>query len=878
MYKETQTLDDKYDAITIENRCKHFWEENKIYQYDASKSREETFMVDTPPPTVSGSLHIGHIFSYTQTDVIARFQRMMGRTVFYPIGWDDNGLPTERRVQNYFNIACNPNLPYDPNFKPAHIENDKSLRKEVSRKNFIEACEILTASDEKIFEDVFKNIGHSYDWELKYTTIGNDTIKVSQESFIDLYEKGHIQSVEAPTMWDTTFKSAVAQAEVEDREVEGFFHDLKFKVEDSDETFIISTTRPELLPACLSIVAHPDDERYKHLFGKNAIVPLFDIPVQIVPSEHAEIDKGTGIMMVCTFGDSADVAWWKRSGLPLKQIIDTDGRMMDIKYGEYPFVSLNPEHANQNYSQLAGLTIKQAKVKIVEMLKNEDLLQGEPRRIVHPVKFYEKGTLPLEFVSSRQWFIDLMKEKDKMIDAGRRISWKPQHMHHRFEEWAEGLNQDWCISRQRFFGVPFPVWYPLDEKGHPNYDKPILADRKQLPVDPMVDIPSGFKPEQRGQAGGFISDPDVMDTWATSALTPQIALNKANNPNLSLPFDVRPQAHDIIRTWAFYTVAKALMHSDTIPWKEALISGFILDPDRKKMSKSKGNVVTPQHLIDTYGADSVRYWASRARLGVDTAFEEQIMGQGKKLVNKIFNANKFVLGIVSQSSLKEEQNYEQYIKEPLDKSWMNKLSSTMEFATRAFKQNDYATALDAIETRFWDFCDNYLEIVKARAYSENNKSAVAGLMKSIDTFSAMFAPFLPFITEEVYHARTWGYDKNTSIHTQHWPRAKDFQLIQEKDCILYDSVSAIASEIRKAKTAANKTQRTPVTKLEIAASPELIETLEKGRVDIENVGRLQVNALSFIDGEEFIVKDVQLDMSFVPDFKKKIILQHGVER
>ena len=867
MYKETKALDEKYDAITIENRCKKFWEESNVYQYDATRSREQTFMVDTPPPTVSGSLHIGHIFSYTQTDVIARFQRMMGKTVFYPIGWDDNGLPTERRVQNYFNISCNPNLPYDPNFKAEHIENDSSPRKEVSRKNFIEACEILTESDEKIFENVFKNAGHSYDWSLKYSTIGDDTIKLSQESFIDLYEKGYVQSVEAPTMWDTTFQTAVAQAEVEDREVEGFFHDLKFKVEGSDDTFIISTTRPELLPACIGIVAHPDDERYKHLFGKKAIVPLFDIAVDIVPSEHAEIDKGTGIMMVCTFGDSADVAWWKKTGAPLKQIIDLDGRMMKVNYGAYPFDSLNPEKANQNYAQLVGLTTKQAKSKIVELLRADGALQGEPRPITHPVKFYEKGNLPLEFVSSRQWFIRLLSQKDAMVKAGREIKWNPAHMQHRFEEWALGLNQDWCISRQRFFGVPFPVWYPLNADGKADYDHPILADRNQLPVDPATDVPSGYTEAQRGQAGGFIGDPDVMDTWATSALTPQIALDKAKNPNLSLPFDVRPQAHDIIRTWAFYTVAKALLHSNIIPWKETLISGFILDPDRKKMSKSKGNVITPQYLIDNYGADSVRYWAARARLGVDTAFEEQIMGQGKKLVNKIFNANKFVLNIVAQSSLKEEPNYDQYIQEQMDKSWMKKLSSTLEYATQEFSQYDYAGALDAIESRFWDFCDNYLEIVKSRAY-EDNKSAVASLMKTIDTFSKMFAPFLPFITEEVYHARTWANGNDVSLHAQRWPNVKEFEAIQGNDTTLYDAVSVITSEIRKAKTAANKTQKTPVVKVEIAAPSNLQTVLSGAQVDIENVGRLQANALSFVDGTELKVQDVQLDMNFVPEPRK----------
>ena len=512
MYKETQALDDKFDAIAIENRCKKFWEENKVYRYDATKSREETFMVDTPPPTVSGSLHIGHIFSYTQADVIVRYQRMTGKTAFYPIGWDDNGLPTERRVQNYFNISCNPNLPYNPDFKPTHIENDKSPRQEVSRKNFIEACDILTESDEKIFENVFKNIGHSYDWDLKYTTIGNDTIKVSQESFIDLYEKGHIQSVEAPTMWDTTFHTAVAQAEVEDREVEGFFHDLKFKVQNSDAEFIIATTRPELLPACLAVVAHPDDERYKDLFGKKAIVPLFDIPVEIVPSEHAEMDKGTGIMMVCTFGDAADVAWWKASGLPIKQIVGLDGRILPHTYGEGAFVSLNAEKAKGYYDQMVGLKMKDARAKVVEFLREDGALVCEPKPIVHPVKFYEKGSQPLEFVSSRQWLVDIMNYKDELIKAGREIKWYPSHMQTRFETWVEGLNQDWCISRQRFFGVPFPVWYPVDEKGITDYDHPIFAKEERLPIDPMVDVPEGYTEDMRGKAGGFVGEKDIMDT------------------------------------------------------------------------------------------------------------------------------------------------------------------------------------------------------------------------------------------------------------------------------------------------------------------------------------------------------------------------------
>ena len=858
-YKAQKGLDDRINQPEIENRCKDFWIKENVYAYDKTRTRQDTFVIDTPPPTVSGSLHIGHIFSYTQTDVVARFQRMTGKTVLYPIGWDDNGLPTERRVQNYYNIACNPELPYDPNFKLEHIENDTSPRREVSRKNFIEACEKLTAADEGVFENVFKNVGHSYDWNIKYATISAESIKVSQESFIDLFEKGEVMSVESPTMWDVTFQSAVAQAEVEDKEISGFFHDIKFGLKDSDENIIIATTRPEFLPACIAIVAHPDDERYQKYFGKKVIVPLFGTEVEIVPSEHAEKDKGTGIMMVCTFGDAADVAWWKQSGLPLKQIIGRDGCLLDVTFGVFPFTSNNPDKANAYYQQIAGLPTKQAREKIVEFLREENALATEPRPITHSVKFYEKGNRPLEFVTSRQWFVKLQDKKDQMIEAGRKIKWKPEHMQIRYEEWVKGLNQDWCISRQRFFGVPFPVWYQLDAKGEPIFDKPIVADRSQLPVDPMIDAPLGFDESMRGKPNGFIGDKDVMDTWATSALTPQIVIDKVKNEVINLPFDIRPQAHDIIRTWAFYTIAKALMHQKTIPWHEVLVSGFILDPDRKKMSKSKGNVVTPQNLIDTYGADSIRYWAARARLGVDTAFEEQIMAQGKKLVNKIFNASKFVFNIVSQSALKDTQDYEPFITAKTDLAWLSGMAEVAEDAKKAFATHDYAMALDLIERRFWDFCDNYLEIVKKRAYSPTDRSAAATLMKTIDLFLKLFAPFMPFVTEEIYQARPWA-DVTGSLHQTLWPDAMAYQM-DAKEAALYDYISTVAGEIRKAKTAAGVSQRTAVLKLTIKAPAHVLTVLKQGLEDIENVGGLSPDAMQLLEGDALSVEDIALDLS-----------------
>ncbi len=843
-YKETRKLDDRFAPADIERRALDFWEADATYRFDKEAERANTFVVDTPPPTVSGSLHIGHIFSYTQTDVMVRYNRMRGKSVFYPIGWDDNGLPTERRVQNYYHIACNPTVPYDPDFKPVH-DPKADKRTEVSRRNFIEACEELTAVDEKAFEDIFRQIGHSYDWSLKYTTIGKKAIRESQKSFLDLVEKGLAKSVEAPTMWDVTFQSAIAQAEIEDRDTPGFFHDIRFRVDGSDTTFTIATTRPEFLPACIAVVAHPDDERYKPFFGKKAIVPLFDIPVPIVPSEHAEPDKGTGIMMVCTFGDTADVAWWKQSGLPIKQIVGLDGRLMPIEYGTGAFVTLSPETAKARYNKLAGLKVKEARTAVVDMLRETGDLLAEPKPLTHPVKFYEKGSVPLEFVSSRQWFISILPYKKELIEMGRKIKWTPAHMQSRYEAWVDGLNQDWCISRQRFFGVPFPVWYAIDEKGLVNYDKPIYAREDQLPVDPMVDTPRGFDEAMRGQPGGFVGDKDVMDTWATSSLTPQIALAHAPlGHKLSLPFDVRPQAHDIIRTWAFYTIMKAFAHEHQEPWHEALISGFILDPDRKKMSKSKGNVVTPIDLLVKHSSDAVRYWAARAKLGIDTAFEEQIMEQGRKLTNKIFNAAKFVFMIVEKSGVDVSKPYINRITDPVDRSFVARLKETVDDANKAFAANDYAFALETTEKCFWDFCDNYLELVKGRAYSDTPDSAVATLMLVLDTLIRLFAPFMVFTTEEIWQCRPWAGNNELSVHRAAYPQSDDFDAVAGDEAV-YETAVTVLNLIRKQKAENKRSLKTPIIALEIAAPEKTITWAELVRTDLLNAGNVRPDALFF---------------------------------
>ncbi len=818
-------LDAKLDSTAIENRCAEYWEKDGVYKFNPDVARENTFAIDTPPPTVSGSLHIGHIMSYSQADILARFQRMNGKNMFFPIGWDDNGLPTERRVQNYFNIKCDPSVSYDANFKPVHKEKFDDAPRPVSRKNFIEACQILIDQDEKIFEDIFRRMGFSYDWDLRYSTISRLAIHVAQENFLNLYKKGNVKSVESPTMWDTGFQTAVAQAEIEDRETSGFFHDIKFRADDGTQ-FVIATTRPEFLPACIAVVAHPDDERYKNLFGKNAVVPLFGHSVPIMASEHANPEKGTGIMMVCTFGDAEDVKFWKINNLPLRQIIGRDGKIIDA--GILP--------GNENFAKMIGLPVKAARKVVVEMLRESGDLVNDPRALMHPVKFYEKGDVPIEFVPSRQWFVSLLDKKEALNKNGAQINWTPAHMGKRLENWIDGLNQDWAISRQRFFGVPFPVWYKLNENAEPDFDNPILANA--LPCDPLAECPDGYESSQRGQPNGFIGDPDVMDTWATSSLTPKIAQAVAG-VNLGT-FDARPQAHDIIRTWAFYTIAQSLMNDNTLPWKQAWISGFVLDPDRKKMSKSKGNVVVPNELIEKYGADAVRLWAASSKLGMDGIADEKVMEQKRKLVMKFFNASRFVFGFGSTEYSPVSKNYN-----PVDLAYIAKLDVVIKSAEKCFLENDYTGALIATEQAFWDFCDNYLEIVKGRAYA-GDKSALATLLMTLETFCALFAPFMPFIAEEVSMAHPWNKDGKT-IHKVLFPSLWKNFIPQEFSGKYagYEILSELVSIVRGKKSEASKSMKFPIAKLVVRAD----EFLRSATTDIKNV--LNVEVLEF-SGDELV--------------------------
>jgi valyl-tRNA synthetase len=831
----------------IENKWAAFWEEQGIYRYDPARPRSETFVVDTPPPTVSGSLHMGHVFSYTHTDAMVRYRRMRGDNIFYPMGWDDNGLPTERRVQNVFGVRCDPSLPYDP-----HLEVEFGREGEVipvSRPNFIELCDQVVEEDEKKFQELFQRVGLSVDWNETYTTINARCRYVSQFSFLRLLEKDLVEHRNAPTMWDVSFQTAVAQAEAEDRDREGAFHRIGFEVdgEGDDGSFVIATTRPELLPACIAVSAHPEDDRYRDLIGKRAITPLFGASVPIIADQQADPTKGTGILMICTFGDQADVDWWRELGVPVKEIVGRDGRILPVSWGEAQWMSRDPAQAQENHDRLAGLTIAQARKTIVSMLADSGVIHGEPETITRPVKFYERGDRPLEFVVSRQWFIPVMDKKDKLIEHGRKIQWHPEMFRKRFEDWVEGLNQDWCISRQRYFGVPIPIWYEVREDGTVDYDRVITPSKEDLPVDPTTDAPTGYSAEQRGRPGGFVGDADIFDTWATSALTPLIPSgwpdDEARHRSL-YPNDLRPQAHDIIRTWAFVTITRSYLEDGSIPWRHIAISGWILDPNRKKMSKSKGNVVLPTDLLDEFGSDAVRYRSGTARLGLDASVDPKVFKDGRRLITKITNASRLVKGYEGESGP---------ARHPLDQALCARLRDLIDRATGLWDAWDHAGALAATETWFWsDFCDNYLELSKARAYA-GDPSALGTLRRSLGVVLRLFAPILPYVTEEVWNS---GREQPSSIHDERWPAADELEDVEDDG--RFDLAVAVLTKVRKAKSEAKVSIRHPIEKLEIHASTRDVELLEALMEDVDSTLSVESHVLTENDSMDEIEVGVTL--------------------
>jgi valyl-tRNA synthetase len=852
------SLPEKPALEGLESKWAPAWEEQGTYRFDRQAAvdagPDSVYAIDTPPPTASGSLHIGHVFSYTHMDLAARFQRMRGKNLFYPMGWDDNGLPTERRVQNYYGVRCDPTLPYDPDFTPPLEGGDNASSKSadqvpVSRRNFIELCERLTVEDEKQFEDLWRTLGLSVDWSQTYRTIGDEAQRVAQRAFLRNLARGEAYRADAPTLWDVTFRTAVAQAELEDKEMPGAFHRVSFHAPDGS-TVDIETTRPELIPACVALVAHPDDPRYQALFGTTVRTPLFGVEVPVVAHHLAQQDKGSGIAMVCTFGDVTDVVWWRELNLPLRPMLGKDGRVL----AEAP--SGIEGAGAEVYAELAGKTVFSAKARIVELLRESGDLIGEPRPITHPVKFFEKGDKPLEIVTTRQWYIANGARDEalnaRLLERGREIAFHPDFMRVRYENWVGGLSGDWLISRQRFFGVPIPVWYRLDEHGEQT-GEPIVPSEDQLPVDPASMPAPGFDEAQRGQPNGFIGEVDIMDTWATSSLTPQIAAKWEDDPELFglvFPYDLRSQGQDIIRTWLFSTVLRAELEHGTLPWKHAGISGFIVDPDRKKMSKSKGNVVTPAAMLDEHGSDAVRYWAASSRLGTDAAFDPQNPKQmkiGRRLAIKVLNAAKFVYSFEAPAGAVTGPDA---VTEPLDIDMLATLGEVVATATRAYEEYDHARALEVAEQFFWTFTDDYLELVKERAYGSQGEagqaSAVTALQLAIDVFLRLFAPVIPFATEEV-----WSWTHEGSVHRAPWPTLDELGVDAQHGGLL-PLVSEALIGIRRAKTDAKASQKTPVSSA-VIAGPSL---LELAAADLAAVGRIA--SLTFEPADEVSVVSIEL--------------------
>lgn len=788
-------LPKKYDPKESEAKWHNYWKEKKLYEFDP-KSRKEVFSIDTPPPTVSGKMHMGHAFSYSHQDFIARYQRMAGKEVYFPFGTDDNGLPTEKLVE-----------------KTKKVSSRKMPRNEFSELCYSTVKEILPN-----FIQDWINIGMSCDFDNPYSTISKEVQKISQLSFLELYEKGFIYQEESPISYCTKCDTAIAQAEFENIELESKFNDIKFSC--GNDELIISTTRPELLPACVGLFAHPDDERYKKLKGKFAKVPLFDYEVPILFDEAVAIDKGTGLMMVCTFGDKEDVEKWHKHRLELRTAIDKHGKMNDLA------------------NEFKGLKIIDARKAILDSLKEKNLLINQ-KKIVHAVNVHERCGTEVEYMKSKQWYIKVLDKKHELLEAGKKIKWNPSHMQVRYLHWVENLNWDWCISRQRPFGIPFPVWR---EKSS---GKLVFAKAEELPIDPLISVPKGYKKED------LEPETDVMDTWATSSITPQIVTGWPKN-KLEIPMSLRPQAHDIIRTWAFYTIIKSLYMHNKIPWNEIMISGFVLDPKGKKMSKSKGNVIEPKEMMDKYSADALRFAASGTKLGEDIPFMEKELVTGQKTITKLWNASKFAL-----MNLEDYENYSGE-EETIDQWLVSKFNKVTKIATEAFDNYEYSKAKQAIDNFFWNtFCDYYLEIVKDRLYNpdkrgiEARKSAQKALNYVLLGTLKLFAPIMPHITEEIYHLYYSEKEKLESIHISKWPEYNE-KLNNETAEKSGDLVVEILSQVRKLKSEKQMSLGAEIEKIIVSLTKEQESLLVEDFTDLQAACR--ANEIIFKEGKEIKVE------------------------
>ncbi|MCX6762495.1 MAG: valine--tRNA ligase [Candidatus Moranbacteria bacterium] len=739
-----------YNPSEVEPKWREFWEKNNIYKFDP-KAKGEIFSVDTPPPNISGRMHIGHAYSYSHEDFVARFFRMKGKNVFYPFGTDDNGLPSERFVEKKAGVTAS----------------------RMDRNEFIKLCIKTIKEIVPEFSKDWKNLGMSCDFSKTYSTIDDHSRRISQKYFIDLFKKGHAYRQEAPVVWCPHCQTAIAQAELEDKEVETLFNDVVFKLKDKKD-LIIATTRPELLSSCVAVFVHPCDKRYKKLIGQKAQVPIFGNKVEILADKKVDPEKGTGAVMCCTFGDKTDVEWFKEYKLPLVISLEKYGKM------------------TAQAKKYAGLSTKDACRNIIEDLEKKKLLIGQ-KKITHSVNIHERCKNEVEILNSLQWYIKILDKKKKFIELGKKIKWHPPFMRARYENWINNLGWDWAISRQRFFGIPFPVWY-CEKCG-----AVLLAGVEDLPVDPLTDKPKG-KCAKCGSSK-FTPEKDVLDTWATSSISPQLALQlffSEKEAQKMIPMNLRPQAHDIISTWLFYTVVRSNYHSDKIPWKDVMISGHVLDSKGKKMSKSLGNVVAPQEILEKYGSDALRYWSAGSSLGQDINYSEDEIRIGKKTTTKLWNAARFMAMNVKKAELLKATD----AIEPADAWIVDELNKTIAKTTKAFENYAYAKAKEEIDAFFWSrFADYYVEFVKYRFFGDDSKSKKIG-EKTIATvffnIVKLYAPIMPFVTEEIFQTYFKYIEKAKSIHISQWP--EEIKLKKSPDISDFGNAIKAVDEIRKYKT------------------------------------------------------------------------------
>ena len=799
------SLSKRYRAEDSEPRWQKYWQEKEIFRYNGN-SGKPVYSVDTPPPTVSGRIHMGHVFSYVQAEVMARYFRMKGMEVFYPFCFDDNGLPSERFTE----------------------KRKKVKARDMSRREFVKLCLEVTREAEAEFRDLWTSFGFSCDWDLLYTTIDPWVQRISQRSFLDLNEKGMVYRKEAPTLWCPECRTAVAQAETEDSRLPSVFHDLVFKLADGSGTIPIATTRPELLPACVAVFVNPEDERWSGLEGRKAIVPVFEQQVEILADPEVDMEKGSGVVMCCTFGDTTDIQWWQEYGLDLRIVLDRRG------------------HMNQLAGFLEGMYWKKARKVLVAKLKEEGHITGG-EEIDHAVNVHERCGTPLEYLVNRQWFIRVLDKKEELLKRGSEVNWYPPHFRVRFDHWVENLKWDWCISRQRFYGVPFPVWF-CDKCG-----TPVFAEEEDLPVDPLEDEPSMPCPECGCES--FQPESDVMDTWATSSLTPQINAKWGENDERAdlLPMNLRPQAHDIIRTWAFYTITKAHLHSKDIPWKDVMISGHALNPSGEKMSKSKGNVAgDPILALKQYSADELRYWSCSSKLGSDVLFSQEVLGDGRRLVTKVWNAVRFASGRL--------EDYDPELEPallPYDRWILSRLTRAAEEASRGMKKYEYSLAMKSAEHFFWKvLCDNYLEIAKNRLYSDGDtperRSAQYALYRALYGSLRLFAPVLVHVTEELYQAIFKEHEGHESIHLSPWPQP---DYIDEEALEYGDMTLRIIEEARRFKSERNLSMAAPLKELRVTAPQARLKGLKQFRDDLMSVTRAE--KIEWLKGEELAAEAVQ---------------------